>query len=259
MNQYAIPWKGYRGLIIVECIISALAPGIYVLAIEDRISWDTPTYANLYLVRRQEKTILIDAGLRKYQEAITKALATVGVTPASVTHVLATHGHHDHVDGAGLFPQAVKVIHPADRSMLSPALASRFMAYTSRAGDSLFAVQGIDDFDVIWVNSHSPGSVVIFDHVSQTMFAGDFFCFFGESLPEGELISYGDSCRQESYQYVAEQAASGAPDFADFMRGLNRLLAYHPAFFCTGHGVVLRDQINEFLQGLWKSGQRKPS
>lgn len=70
----------------------------------------------VWLLRGGDRTVLVDAGF--YRDAFvqgydfegyrrpTEALAALGVTPESVTDVVVTHVHWDHVGGADLFPNA---------------------------------------------------------------------------------------------------------------------------------------------------------
>ncbi|QDR82239.1 MBL fold metallo-hydrolase [Sporomusa termitida] len=237
-------------------LLSRMADGAYVIAVEDTYTWDVPSYTNLYVLQRNGQTILIDAGLKQYQPAIIAALAEIGVTPAQVTHILLTHGHHDHVEGAECFGQARKFVHADDLPFLPAPLASQFAAYAPLADGFRLTAAGLSDFAIIFVNTHSPGSVAIYDHITKALFVGDFFCYFGEALPAGELVSASDYIRRGSCQYVAGQAAAGGTEFASFITGLGRLRAYQPDFFCTGHGVVLRDDIQDFINQLWLSGTR---
>ncbi|MCX7780261.1 MAG: MBL fold metallo-hydrolase [Negativicutes bacterium] len=239
----------------MDYVLSQFAPGTYAIAIEDTNTWDMPTYTNCYVLKRQDAIILIDAGLSDYQAPLLMALTGVGISPTDVTHILLTHGHRDHAEGAGIFRQARKLMHSADRALLPDRLAKDFAFYDfpERAGVAKLA--GLEGLEVIHVNYHSPGSVVIYDYFAKAMFAGDFFCFFGEALPDGELVAYSEQTRRESYQYVAEQAASGEAGFADFMQGLARLLPYQAEYFCTGHGVVLKGEIHAFLANLQQSGR----
>ncbi|NXH30345.1 MBLC1 protein, partial [Myiagra hebetior] len=49
-------------------------------------------------------TLLVDTGGPWLRPHLPDLLATHGVTPAQVTHVVATHGHSDHVGNLNLFP-----------------------------------------------------------------------------------------------------------------------------------------------------------
>jgi glyoxylase-like metal-dependent hydrolase (beta-lactamase superfamily II) len=80
-------------------LLAQLTEGAYVIAIEDTFSWDVMSYTNCYVLQRKGQTILIDTGRREYQDAIIEALGKINITPEQVTHVLLTHGHHDHGEG----------------------------------------------------------------------------------------------------------------------------------------------------------------
>ncbi len=235
-------------------LLSQLTAGAYVIAVEDTRTWDVASYTNLYVLRRDGQIILIDAGAKHYQAAVAAALAEIGVTPDMVTHVVLTHGHHDHVEGIALFKNARKFVHSADLAMIKPSLAAAVAALIPELDEFKFAAEGVSGLEMVLVNTHSPGSVAVYDQVSKALFVGDFFCYFGEDLPEGHLVTNSEAIKRGSCQYVAGQAAGGGAEFAKFMQGLGRLLDYQAEFFCTGHGVVLREDIQNFLKNMWQSG-----
>lgn len=237
-------------------LLAQLTAGAYVIAVEDTQTWDVMSYTNLYVLQRNSQTILIDAGLGAYQPVLIEALSTIGIEPDMVTHVLLTHGHHDHNEGAALFKNARKFVHSADWPMLAAPLRDQFARYTPLAGrekEELVA-EGLNELEIVLVNTHSPGSVAIFDQISKALFVGDFFCYFGEALPGGRLVDYSDYCRQGSCRYVAAQAEDGGAEFGKFIEGLSRLIPFQSEFFCTGHGIVLRDDIQTFVKSMWLSG-----
>jgi glyoxylase-like metal-dependent hydrolase (beta-lactamase superfamily II) len=240
----------------MKYFISQLTAGAYVIAIEDTHTWDVVSYTNLYVLQRTGQTILIDAGMTEYQTAIIPALAEIGITPDMVTHVLLTHGHHDHVAGAALFSNAKKFVHSADLPMIAPPLAAQFSPFMPLIGDFAYAAEGLEGLGIVLVNTHSPGSVAIFDHMTKALFVGDFFCYFGEALPGGELVTDSEYVKRGSCDYVAGQSAAGGDDFDKFMLGLGRLLNFQPEFFCTGHGVVVRRDIQTFLKDMWRNGRQ---
>ncbi|MBP2636388.1 MAG: gloB 3 [Firmicutes bacterium] len=248
--------SGSKGWLKMNYKLAQLAAGAYVIAVEDTFSWDVMSYTNCYVLKREDKIILIDAGRQEYQDTIVEVLSTIGITPEQVTQVLLTHGHRDHVEGAALFKQAEKFVHRADASMLAAPLATVFKQYVPAAGEFTFAATGIEALEIVLVNTHSPGSVAIYDRLSQALFVGDFFCYFGENLPDGELVTDSERIKRGSCDYVAGQAAAKEPGFDKFMLGLNRLLNFTPEFFCTGHGVVVSRDIQTFLANMWKSGRK---
>lgn len=55
---------------------------------------------NAYLVRHQKQALLLDAGLSGKRTLA--GLAEIGVDPASISGILITHEHNDHIAGAGI-------------------------------------------------------------------------------------------------------------------------------------------------------------
>ncbi|BBB92073.1 MAG TPA: MBL fold metallo-hydrolase [Methylomusa anaerophila] len=236
----------------MDYMTASIAPDIFVIAVDDTETWGMQTYTNLYVLKRKEQLVLIDAGSPVYVNLVKSALKDIGYKPDDFTHVLFTHGHHDHVGCAELFRKAQKRIHRGDLPLLAPHLAAEVMPYTVWPDERV----GIDDLewlDAVAVDYHTPGSTALYDHGSRALFAGDFFCFFGDPLPEGKLISYAGQYREACYKYVADQIAGGSAQMDDFRSGLERLMHYQPAFFCTGHGVILQDDIQDFVRGLWQN------
>ncbi|CUH96503.1 hypothetical protein P22_2593 [Propionispora sp. 2/2-37] len=238
-------------------ILSQLTEGTYAVVVDDAHSWGVPSYANIYVIKRGEKVILIDAGAREYRSIMLEALVKIGVDPAAVGYLLLTHGHWDHAAGSEMFSKARKFIHSKDLALLEPALAANFTPFSpGTAEHRMRQLADLPEIDIVHVNTHTPGSVVFFDRESKILYMGDFFCFFGEPLPEGRLISNSEVSRRGASQYVAGQAARGGEEFERFMKGLSRLLDFEPEFFCTGHGVILQGDIQGYLQSLWQSGRQ---
>lgn len=238
-------------------VLSQLAEGIYAIVVEDAHSWGVPSYANVYVIKRKGKTILIDAGAREYRGIMLEALSNIGINPAEVNYLLLTHGHWDHAAGSELFLKSKKFIHSEDLLLLEPGLAADFASFSPGTEENrMQQLADLPEIDIVHVNTHTPGSVVFFDRESKIIFMGDFFCFFGEPLPEGKLISNSEISRQGASEYVAGQAERGGEEFERFMKGLHKLLAFQPEFFCTGHGVILQGDIQSYLQSLWQSGRR---
>lgn len=240
----------------MKYLLSELTPGATALAVYDVQSWGVPSYANVYILTQGDQAVLIDAGARAYEGILKAALQDIGLTTEQVRTVYLTHGHWDHVEGAAAFRQAAKFIHREDLVLVPETLAPQFSLFTDGGVGPEIQFGGRDALEVIHVNTHSPGSVALYDAATRILFVGDFFCFFGEELPEGKLVSDSEVVRAGCCQYVAGQAAQGGREFERFMAGLEKLLPYEPEFFCTGHGVVLQGDIRRFLTSLYESGKR---
>ncbi len=79
---------------------------------------------NPVLIQAGDHRILVDAGLRSHSDGpvqgIVDLLSEIGVEPTSVTHIVITHGHGDHVgglidySGLAVFPDAQLLVHQAE-------------------------------------------------------------------------------------------------------------------------------------------------
>ncbi|ETW13644.1 beta-lactamase domain containing protein [Roseivivax marinus] len=87
-----------------------------------------PTSVNAFAIQRGDETILVDAGTADAMGPglgrLPRSLEAAGIDPASVTRLLATHLHPDHVAGAlsgqdAMFPNAELVVSETDRAFWS--------------------------------------------------------------------------------------------------------------------------------------------
>lgn len=76
---------------------------------------DMTLYVNILLLRKDKEVILVDAGFGPHQKAtwgwLAKAMESIGITFADVTHAMLSHSHIDHIGGLAsggkiLFPNA---------------------------------------------------------------------------------------------------------------------------------------------------------
>lgn len=217
---------------------------VHVLARWDE-TWNS--YNNCYLVSGRGRLVLIDCGKADHASELVAALAELGLRPADITVLLATHGHRDHIGAWALFTQAEMYLHPADRALLGDEALTRF-------GHALPDDGGVLDFDCIHLGHHTPGSVALFHRETGTLFAGDHLCFFGKQLPAGGLVSPAPELRELSRQFVSGWALHpenrSAHRFEEFRRGLDLLARFPGRSFCTGHGGVLTGMVPEFLREL---------
>jgi phosphoribosyl 1,2-cyclic phosphodiesterase len=78
---------------------------------------------NSTLVRAGETTLLVDAGLGR--EAMDERLATAGLPPRGIAHVLVTHGHLDHARSAGYVARSQHATLHCAETMMTHASAKR--------------------------------------------------------------------------------------------------------------------------------------
>jgi glyoxylase-like metal-dependent hydrolase (beta-lactamase superfamily II) len=226
----------------VDYLLERIKDNIYVLAIWDH-SWNS--YNNCYIFLEKEGVVFIDSCKKEHISFLQKALDELGKSPEDVKLVLATHGHKDHVEGASIFTNAKKVIHPKER--LDESLG--FAPVLSGQGS-------IEGFDYELVSHHSPGSVIFFHQESKSIFTGDFLCFFGDPLSKEGIVSGGEDLRQAWKDYLKGGGvpAKELPVFLDGLRSIHRLDA---DVMCTGHGGVLVDEIKGFIKEMLQLGESK--
>lgn len=159
-----------------------------------------PLQVNCYVLgcERTRQALVIDPG--DNMPAIQAALRRHGLT---LTRILATHAHFDHVLAAQGLHDATSApfyLHPADRAVLA-TMRRTTMAWMGRdpgepptpdgdlaAGDVIRA--GDIALEVRETPGHSPGSVTLVDHAGRRAFTGDalFAGSIGRTdLPGGDM------------------------------------------------------------------------
>ena len=217
--------------------------------------WDASirSYINCYLLLRPPHTILIDTGKAEHLASLIATLSSLGVAPEDVTHIIATHGHQDHVGGAAGFPFADRHIHVRDIPLLSETTHAEFSPDLPDNG----VVLGLR---CRLLGQHTPGSIALFDPQSGAVFCGDHICFFGDALPEDGPVSFGGRLREITYRYIRKWMRG--PERLDddslalFLEGLATLAAFEAEVLCTGHGAILTEAISPFLARLQEAASR---
>lgn len=154
MNQQAAPI--YTDSLLTATIIE---PGVTVIETADKTT--------MYLVEGETSAILIDTGT---------ACASLGDAVASLTSkplkVVLTHGHYDHADNVGFFPEIY--MHPADTVLHTPALEKyRGVVHPVADGDT-FDLGG-RKLLALHTPGHTPGSICLIDTEAGLAFTGDAF------------------------------------------------------------------------------------
>ena len=159
----------------------------------------------LYLVDTGSHRVLIDAGcdtmpgftLEDFRSPAA-ALTEYGIAPDSITDVIITHAHHDHIDGARHFPQAVfhmqKLEYDRRKTCLPPGA-------TVHVFDKKCSVAGC--IDVTHIGGHSPGSSIAEVTVDGTryVFGGDE-CYLPVCLQK--QIPTGSSCCKHASEHFVQ-------------------------------------------------------
>jgi glyoxylase-like metal-dependent hydrolase (beta-lactamase superfamily II) len=197
---------------VARYLVEEAAPGLHALAIWDE-SWRS--YNNCYLLRiASGAAVLVDAGKAEHGTTLLDALADLGVAPADVAAVVATHGHLDHVGGGTGLPGIPKHLHPADLGLLPVDERAAWRLDLPDRGP----VPGLPELECVLLGHHTAGSVALFHAPTRALLCGDHVCFFGAELDDEGLIAAGTARRERMLRGVAWRRAHWPPDEAEQVR-----------------------------------------
>ena len=179
------------------------------------------------LVRNGDRTMLFDAGLGAGKGQLMQSLQTAGVDPASITDVMISHGHPDHVgglvaDGAPAFPNAAIRMSEAEWALIraNPEMADlvRVIAPKVQAfrPDEEVA-PGVEAQDTA---GHTPGHVayLITDGQNQLLYTGDLMHHWVLSVEHPDwTVGYDDDAtagKKARLDEITALRASGAHIYA---------------------------------------------
>jgi glyoxylase-like metal-dependent hydrolase (beta-lactamase superfamily II) len=134
-------------------------------------------------------------------------LREVARTAGRVSHVLVTHAHEDHAEGAAAFAEMVG----------APLAAVRVPGAEPLVDGAAFPLEG-GSLVAVATPGHSADHMVFFEGSSRTLFTGDAVLGRGTSLidpPDGDLVAY--------------------------LASLERMQALQPRTIRPGHGPVVLD------------------
>jgi len=116
----------------------------------------------------------------------------------------------------------------------------------------------ISGLECTLLGHHTPGSVALFHQESGVLFCGDHLCFFGEPLPDEKMASNGKEMQEKHVKFISEWANNEEMrvkhNFDLFMNGLQILRKFDAKYLCTGHGAVVKDDVDSFLSDLIQAG-----
>ncbi|HET7504398.1 MAG TPA: MBL fold metallo-hydrolase [Kofleriaceae bacterium] len=196
------------------------------------------TWSNLYLIRKADAAVLVDAGSPQDREALAAALAARGVAPAQIKAVVVTHAHADHAgcarwlqaQGAAIYLGAGDAqvaargtndpLHAT--SLLGALLASVFMfpfdPFTPDVAvdhEIDLGDRGFPELHVVPVPGHTPGSIAAV--LGDEVFSGD--------LVKGGLVLGADIPSEHLYQTDRRADHRSLAELLD--RGVSRLYPGH--------------------------------
>lgn len=150
---------------------------------------ETSDKTTLYLVEGDSAALLIDTGTSIAD--LDKVVAKLTQKPF---HVVATHGHPDHIGNIRFFPEFY--MHPGDTVLSTPQLKE----YNGRVlpiveGDR-FELGG-RTLEVIHTPGHTPGSITLIDYANHMAFTGDAFGsgqLWMQLQPQIPFVTLTESC-----------------------------------------------------------------
>lgn len=172
---------------------------------------------NTYLLAADNGTaMLVDAGAG-VPAHLADLAAALDAHHARLTDVLVTHGHADHAGGA----PALAAAYPSARFLKRPwpEEDNRYPVSWRAIGDGDEVHAAGHTLTVVATPGHSPDHLAFWHQASRTMFTGD-------------LVASGTS--------VMIHASRGG-NLGDYMRSLERTLAFEPLVLLPAHGPRVDD------------------
>ena len=158
-----------------------IEPGVIVLETSDKTT--------LYLVEGDSAAILIDTGTSIAD--LDKIVAKLTQKPF---HVVATHGHPDHIGNIRFFPEFY--MHPADTVLTTPQLKEYNGRILPIVEGDRFELGG-RTLEVVHTPGHTPGSITLIDYANHMAFTGDAFGsgqLWMQLQPQIPFITLIESC-----------------------------------------------------------------
>jgi glyoxylase-like metal-dependent hydrolase (beta-lactamase superfamily II) len=204
---------------------------------------------NVYLVEDDAKLTLIDTGLPRSSGKIIKYIKQLGYEPSSVSTIILTHFHIDHVGSAKKMQEltnakiavheaeadvvAAKKSPPKPKKLLVKALTSIIKVTPVEPGLLIKDGDKIGGLLVIGTPGHSDGSISLLDEKRKVMFVGDAVRFVDgkvEGPPEGFTL-----------------------DMARAKESIGRISTFDFDVMLSGHGEPLMHSASEKLKNYYAS------
>ena len=157
-----------------------------------------PIIFRIYLLKTENRLILADAGCETMPGFVmtdfigtVKALENIGVKADEITDLMITHAHHDHIECAKYFKNAVIYIQKDEYEAGKGYLSENLKIHTFDE-----EMQICDGIKAVKIGGHSKGSsiVEITDSDKKYIIAGDE-CYMRDCLTK--QIPTGSSCNPE--------------------------------------------------------------
>jgi glyoxylase-like metal-dependent hydrolase (beta-lactamase superfamily II) len=202
-------------------------------------------FVNSYVVRDASGTYLVDTGFSSRAAAIRRAFDVARLPLSTVTHILLTHWHPDHIGGASRVEAASRAVvacHPADAPVVEgkvPPPGPKWMRIFARprpvaVGRPVQDGERLGPFRVWHLPGHTPGSVAFY-------------------LPERRALFTGDAVVERKGR-LALGPTRYAWDVAKAHASLARLEGLPVEVLLPGHGDPVRGDVPSRLAALAREG-----
>lgn len=206
-------------------------------------SWNS--FNNCYVLVEGDEVTLIDSGKEEHFEHLSGELKKIGIE--NITRFIATHGHRDHIGGVQFLENVKGYIHKADLEMVPEDIRSNLTSYLPDSGST------VSNLECVLLGHHTKGSVALYHEKDKVLFCGDHIGFFGEPI-NGQVVEDGDVNGEKFKKFVSEWSQNEEMrrqhDFDSFIKGLKEMNQFEIEYLCTGHGAVLKGEVNGFISEL---------
>lgn len=141
--------------------------------------------SHVYLIKTEEKNILIDAGSPENAKSLLEELKEISVSPENINIIILTHNHWDHVGAIPFFPKAKVYGSKKDfgENLLNPKKT------------------GVKEIKIIETPGHSKGSLCIL--YRGILFSGDTL-FHRNTFGRTDLPGSSEKEMQESLKKLSK-------------------------------------------------------
>ncbi|MEH7226810.1 MBL fold metallo-hydrolase [Bacillus sp. JJ1566] len=229
----------------MKTYLEEITKNVYAFLLRDE-SWNS--YNNCYLLLDNNDIILIDSGKEEHSSFLFSSLKSKGISKGDITHFIATHAHKDHIGGFQHLGEIEGYIHNKDLELIPENLRNKFKTKLPDNGST------VNNIECVLLGHHTKGSVLLYHSESKALFCGDHICFFAEPLNDNKVIDKGILEREKFKQFVSDwsqnEEMKRQHDFNLFIEGLKAINKFDAEYLCTGHGVILKGNINRFISDL---------
>lgn len=243
----------------MKTIVKSLGQNLYQLNLIDR---DKLFCTAAYVIKGEEKNVLIETGTSPVHDRLTQALEELEIGKGQLDAVIGTHIHLDHTGGAGLllekYPEAKLYVHEKGAIHLSHPerlIAGSKEVYQDKFDRFFSPVIAVPEANLVLVNEsdeldlggdrilkffNAPGHALhhigTYDSVSQSIFTGDAAGLYYKGIEN----KYG--------QTICLPATTPTQfDPVAMVETLDRMLSFKPKQLCFTHFGV-NQQPEELIQ-----------